>query len=277
MRRIFTISLILLSFTAFAGAQKAVVPIVYLTTVETGGKAYINDGSLLGGIENGKYLDAKTTFARLKGGEKYSLFSFADGKKGVFSLGEVEKAGIMCPENFSLSPKLEASADFAVGANAGWEVVARKPKEISAKNAKYKKAVAEILRLRGMAKSPAKVDSAYRVDLDGDGVDEVLLAASHYIADTGEGAKPGSYTFLMIQKTVGGKVRNLLVGGDFVKKTSGYFEGDYWLLGVADLNGDGKTEIFVHVAGYEENGLKVYELKSGKPTEIKALAYHCGL
>ena len=260
-----------------AAAQKRVVPIVYLTTVESGGSVEINDGNLLGGLENGQYLDAKTTFARLKGDEKYSLFNFADGKKGVFSLGEIRKGGIMCPENYFVSPKLNVSADFAVGANARWEVVTRQPKAVSAKNAKYKKAVADVLRLRGLAKSPVKIEKAYRVDLDGDGVDEVLLAASHYIAATGEEAKAGSYSFLMIQKTVGGKVRNLFVGGNFVKKSSGYFDGDYWLLGVADLNGDRQMEIFVQVAGYEENWLKVYQLKAGKPSEIKALSNYCGL
>jgi len=36
-------------------------------------------------------------------------------------------------------------------------------------------------------------------------------------------------------------------------------------------------EIFVQVAGYEENWLKVYQLKAGKPSEIKALSNYCGL
>lgn len=275
-RRIVTSGLVLLSLTFWAAAQTKVVPIVSLTTVETGGRSSINSGNLLGGVENGRWLDAKTTFGKVESSQKYSLFDFEKGMQGEFLLGEIETGSIGCPETYSVYPRLAAAADLALGANAGWPILPRRAKAVSLPNAAYKKVVADFLKLHGLRKSPAKLEQAFRVDLDGDGVDEVVLAAGHYIGDSNE-AKIGSYTFLLVRKITGKKARTLFVGGTILKTEHDYYEADYEVSGFADLNGDGQMEIIVHLGGYEESGTKVFEMKAGKWLEIKALAYFCGL
>lgn len=278
MKRIFVTSLILLSLTVFSTAQTAVVPIFSLSPQKAeDGTSYINYGNLLGGVENGKFLNAKTTFEKLKGGEKFSLFDISNASKDAFSLGEIKPGDDVCSETYYVSPEINASADWAIGANADWKIVPRQPKEASLTDANYKKAVAEILKLKGLAKSPAKIKQAFRVDLDGDGREEVLILANSVIIGKNLDTKPGSYSFLLVGKIVGGKVRNLLVGGSFLKTANDYFDGEYSLSGIADLNGDGTMEFIVDVSGYEENWTHVYEMKAGKPSEIKALYYYCGV
>jgi hypothetical protein len=271
------LSLIWLSLAA--DAQKAVVPIVSLTTLESGGSSSIIDANLLGGVENGRWLDAKTAFGKLKAGQRYSLFDFQNGAQGEFLLGEFETGGISCSKTFFLKPNLKAvAADFAVGANAGWEVMPRRAKAVSPARAADRKAVADFLKLRGLRKSPATVEQAFEIDLDGDGTDETVLSAGHYIGEGGE-TEPeiGTYSFLLVRKTIGGKARTLFVGGNLIANKRDYYDGDYEVSGFADLNGDGKMEIIANVGGYEENGKKVFELKAGKWREVEALAYFCGL
>jgi hypothetical protein len=276
MKKLLTL-FVLLIFALNISAQKTVVPIVSLSFDDSREDSVSDYGNLLGGVENGKFLDAKTTFSKFNGDTKFSLFKFKSGKVGEFSLGEIKTDSGACPENFYVQPEINAAANFAVGTNANWEILPRKLQIVSLNDANYKKAVADVLRLRGLPKSPVKIGSAYRIDLEGDGREEVILVANHYVEDASMNAKAGSYSFIIIRKTIGGKVQNIFVGGNFLKKKTDYYDGNYSLSGIADLNGDGIMEIIVDVSGYEENWIKVFEMKTGKPTEIKALSYYCGV
>lgn len=276
LARIIKISLVLLSFNILAAAQTSVVPFVFFNSEDNADEPLISSGNLLGGVENGKYLDAKTTFGKLKGGEKFSLLNFESGKKGEYLIGDIKPYDGVCPDTYFVEPQLKVSADLAVGANAGWQIFPRQPTKVDLTDAAHKKVVSEVLTLRGLTKIPSKIIQAFRVDLDGDGREEVVLTASHRVEDSNQEPTIGSYSFIIIRKTVGGKTQNLFVGGYFMTKKEALLDGDYSLSGIADLNGDGRLELFVEVVGYEENWIKVYEMKAGKPAEIKALAYYCG-
>ncbi len=266
--------MILLSFTVFAAAQKTVVPIMQFSIDEEATTS--GWGSLLGGVENGKFLDAKTTFGKMKGTEKFSLFNFKTGAKGEFSLGAVEPGPGACPTNYFTDSEVDVAANFAVGANANWNILPRKWQSVNTEDANYKKAVADVLRVRGLAKIPVKLEQAVRVDLDGDGTEEVLLVAKHYVEDATLTPTIGTYSALMMRKTTGGKARNILVGGNFLTKKDDYFGGKYTIAGIADFNGDGKMEVLVSIFGYEEHSIEVFEIKAGKLIQIKALSYYCG-
>jgi hypothetical protein len=272
------ISLVLLSFSFNGAAQKTVVPIVYFNEDRgEAGAPLITNGNLLGGVENGKWLDAKTTFGKLKSNENYSLLNFESGKKGEYVFGKFNGDSITCTDTYYIETQLKVAANFALGANANWNPFPRQPKKTSAANANYKKSVKDVLRLHGLGKSPAKIDRATSIDLDGDGREEVILEANYIAEDSNQFATIGTYSFIIIRKIIGGKVQNLFVGGFFLKHINQEFDGDYSLSGIADLNGDGKLELFVAVAGYEENWLNVYEMKAGKAVEITDLSYYCGL
>jgi hypothetical protein len=154
----------------------------------------------------------------------------------------------------------------------------RRAKAVGLSDPADQKTVADFLKLRGLRKSPANLGQAFEVDLDGDGTAETVLSAGHYIGEGGE-TEPeiGTYSFLLVRKTTGGKARTMFVGGNLIASRRDYYDGDYEVSGFADLNGDGKMEIIANVGGYEENGAKVFELKAGKWAEVKALAYFCGL
>jgi len=278
LAQIIAITFVLLSYSFIVAAQKTVVPIVYFDEDRgEGGAPLITHGNLLGGVENGKWLDAKMTFGKLKGTENFSLLNFESGKKGESVLGKFNGDSITCFDSYYIQPQLKVAANFALGKTANWNVFPRQPKKVSLTDTNYKNSVRDVLRLHGLPRSPVEIKKAISIDLDGDGADEVILEANHTAEDANQFATVGTYSLIVVRKIVGGKPQSLLVGGFFLTHKDEYFDGDYSLAGIADINGDGKLEMFVEVAGYEENWLYVYEMKAGKPAEIKALSYYCGV
>src|ERR1041384_4642805 len=79
MKKIIFSILFFVSSITIAGAQQRVVPILEMKV-----------GGLLGGVQNGKFLDAKTTAAALKGGENYELYSMMGHEEGSMT-GEKPK------------------------------------------------------------------------------------------------------------------------------------------------------------------------------------------
>jgi len=95
--------------------------------------------------------------------------------------------------------------------------------------------------------------------------------------DKNKNPKIGNYSFVSIRKIIKGKAQTIFVTGNF--ENGNYDGGIHELSAIADLNGDGKLELMVSVFAYngEEHWVNVFEMKSGKPTEIKALYFYCGV
>ena len=250
---------------ALANAQQQeIVPII---EVQTRG--------LLGGVENGKYLDAKTTFARLSGEGKYTLFGIK-GKTGALT-ATIEAPDVPCDEFYFAKTALEGQKGIALGAAMTWNAVPRTPRAIALNDKTYLGIVTAILRSKGLTGSKAVIEQAVRVDLDGDGTDEVILTASNYGGKIQPSAKAGDYSFVLVRKIVGGKARNIMVAEEYIKKNVEFgAPSRFEISSIADLNGDGKMEIVQYGEYYEGSGAYAYEI-TDQAVEIKALQAGCGV
>jgi hypothetical protein len=256
---------ILFSVMANAQEEKEVVPIIE-----------VRSGGLLGGVENGKFLDAKTTFGRLSGAQKYSLYGIK-GRTGELT-ATVQAPDEPCEDFYYAKTELEGQKGTAIGAGRTWNVVPRTPKAINLKDKTYLKVVSGILRSKGVPRAKPIIEQAVKVDLDGDGVDEVLLTASSYGGKIQPGAKANDYSFVVVRKIVAGKVKNIMIAEEYIKKTVNFgAPSRFELSAIADLNGDGKMEIVLYGEYYEGSGASVYEIKAGKAVEIKTLETGCGV
>jgi uncharacterized protein (DUF2141 family) len=267
--KIFIASFCLWAFCFSVPAQTKVVPILEM-----------NVRGLLGGVENGKWLNAAETAAKLKGGVNYTLYGIEGVNEGETKITIKDPAkDDPCDDFYFFEMEDEAVTGVALGDGYRWDPMPRAPKAIDLNSAAYKKIVADVLRTKKITKTTIKLTQAVRIDLEGDGKEEVLITATFF--DSGNimpSAKRGNYSFVMIRRIVGKAVQNTVVDGEFYTKNVEFgAPNEYKISAIADLNGDGKMEIIMHSAYYEGSSSWVYEMKNGKATEVKALSIGCGV
>ena len=118
-----------------------------------------------------------------------------------------------------------------------------------------------------------------RIDLEGDGEDEVLISATNYFTKEGEvpmhAPARGSYSIVILRRVVAGKVQTQLVAGEvYTKADASNAPNLYSIAAVLDLNGDGKLEVIVHSLYYEGGETAIYRCE---PEKIEAvLSVECG-
>lgn len=268
--------ILFLSFAFSVFSQNSVVPIVYSET-------------LLGGTQNGKWIAAEKTDAQLANKTEFNIVNF----NGINKIGKLfgtkaERGVCENPRIIFDAPEANDTDNppFLLGANAKWNPVPRIPQTISLTDKTYTKIVADFLKTKGISKTKIKLTQVFRIDLEGDGKDEIIITGIYFkkakegeeIAADGQ-QSPDDYSFVLLRKTVKGKPQNILIEGDFY--TSKLLRsGEYpmpsvrEIAAIADLNGDGKMEIILKSYYYEGNWKAVFEISKNKLNKV--LEVECG-
>jgi hypothetical protein len=126
----------------------------------------------------------------------------------------------------------------------------------------------QVLETRGIDRPKVKIERILRVDLDGDGEEEVLISATNYLGnDNGVPMRSpaGSYSIVLLRRMVAGKVQTQLVEGEFYPKATGYNAPNaYKVIATLDLDGDGKLEVVVDSNYYEGEATTIYRCETEK-------------
>ena len=256
--------LLLLSATAMAADLH---PIVEMDT-----------GYLFGGSADGKWIKAEKAAKSMKGRTAFRVFGLtqeigkATGSKP--KPAKAEACADMLTVSLSSGPK-----EGLIALSAPWNALPRKPQIADPTQQVYVDAVREFLEGRRMSDPKVKITRILRVDLDGDGEDEVLINATNYFTEDGDvpmdTAAPGSYSIVLLRRVVAGKVQTELVAGELYVKDESSASNLYEIQGVLDLNGDGKLEVIVHSHYYEGSETTIYDCSGGKCQAV--LSVGCGL
>src|SRR6266699_4946772 len=244
----------------------------------------VQSGYLFGAISDGKWIKADET-AKLIGDETtyrvYGLTQVLGDAKG----DKPKPADAPCEETLavSLSPKPE---EGVIAIAAPWNALPRKPRAMDTTQAVYVDAVRDFLKTKGIEQPKVKIDNILRVDLDGDGEEEVLISATNYFRkdDSVPMRSPAaSYSMVLLRRVVAGKVETQLIVGEFYPKAypkaaqeEGRFDAPnaYKVIATLDLDGDGKMEIVVGSNYYEGEAITIYRCD---PKKIEALlSVACG-
>ena len=248
-------------------AQSAVVPIVEL-----------HFRGLLGGVQNGKWIAPTKVAPRLKAETEFVLVGRNGVEEGGVSLAKKGEVEDVCQDFTRFEFELKQDHGVAIGTTAKWNPAPRMPKPIDLNNATYKTVVSNFLKKKGITKPTVKITEAFRIDLEGDGTEEVVLAATYYKGGLASSAKVGDYSLIMLRKAVGKAVTDHLLTGDIIlKKVDFGAPNEYRISTIADLNGDGKMEIVYYGSYYEGDFAGAYEMRNGKPVKIKEFEIGCGV
>ncbi|MHC1726661.1 MAG: hypothetical protein AB9866_11715 [Syntrophobacteraceae bacterium] len=225
-------------------------------------------GYLLGGWSKDGWLEDKAAASLLRGGEKYRFYTL-NGEVGTgmgsaaHSFGE---EGDPCYDTTAVSFTAAPAGREGLVAVAGpSNILPRVPRLLSIEQQAYKDAAAAILQEKGIARPEVCLTQVIRVDLDGDGVEEVLVSATHYAKGLSPSAARGDYSLVFLRRMVKGKVLTHLIEGDFYPKGVKFgAPGEHRVGAVLDLNGDGVMEIVLFGRYYEGDWAAAYRVEGGQ-------------
>ncbi len=233
-------------------------------------------GALLGGVKNGKFINAEIAAKQLKIGEKLTLYDFGsvENKKSAKIIGLRENYDV-CSEYTEVEVANKPNSGIAFGSGADFNPVPRVPQKLDANGAVYKKVVADFLKTKKINNPVVKIEQIFRVDLEGDGKDEVVIRATNY-KNFGASENKGEYSFVLLRKIVGESVKDILLAGDFSTKDVEFSAPNtHEISAIADLNGDGKMEIVIYGQYYEGHWNEAYEITGEKANKV--LQTGCGV
>lgn len=121
----------------------------------------------------------------------------------------------------------------------------------------YAAFAADLLSSRGLEVDEPVIKQLIRTDLEGDGVNEVLVVAEE--VTPGLLLQPDDYSILFMRKVVDGEVQTAVLEETVVMDEDDQFLGAHSVGTVADLNGDGKMEIVSNSAFFEGFGVAIWE------------------
>jgi len=247
----------------------------------------VQNGYLFGATADGKWIKAEEAAKALRGETTYRIYgltqSLGEAKGGKPKPAEEEVCSDLLTVSLSSQPE-----KGAIALAAPWNALPRKVQILDATQQVYVDAARDFLKTKGIDKPKVKIESILRVDLDGDGEEEVLISATNYFQKD-EGAPmrspAGSYSMVLLRRVVAGKVETQLVEGEFHPKAypgkgtddDASFDAPnaYKVIALLDLDGDGKMEIVVRSDYYEGGATTIYRCNPKKVEELLSVA--CGV
>lgn len=263
--------LVLLSALAVAGAGLAAAP----AGVQPVALLYPSNeglqGFLLGGwSHSGGWQSPKHTAAGMSAAVTWRLQALSGPPRQLtaptrvtFGEAPCEQTGLISlPGNHRLS-----GAQLATGAVSGLRP--RPVTVLPTQSATYRALVRQELVNTGLKRPNVHLTTLVRADLDGNGTQEVLVAATHFSPDPEAGggvpahAHPGDYSVLLLRWTDHQRaLTRVLARRTFPRAEK---QGEWLLperfevLNVVDLNRDGRMEIVTTADYYEGSSAAVYE------------------
>lgn len=227
---------------------------------------------LLGGVSRDAWLAPEVSMMRFAGEATYSLHTLQQGYK-YFFWGKTPDPSPTC-NSFTIGTDINVDETGMVAVLDGWDVTKRTATELSAESEFYRQVVIDWLAAMGVASPQPENLQIFRVDIEGDGTDEVFISATH-LDDSQHTTKAGDYSIILMRKVVGNNVVTKFVTGDQYnsQQMEMTFPRTFSLANFMDLNQDGVLEVVVDIRGWEKFGAIVVQI-DGQDV-IKRLGAEC--
>lgn len=148
-----------------------------------------------------------------------------------------------------------------LGVLDGWTITKRTVTELSADGQFYQQAVLDWLTAEGVSAPQPGVLHVFRVDIEGDRVDEIFISASH-LDESQHTTKAGDYSVVLMRKVVGNDAVTVPIVGDVYhsQELEITYPTTYSLINFIDLNQDGVLEVIVDTQKWENISARIYQI-----------------
>jgi hypothetical protein len=238
---------------------------------EIHGIVEMSEHCLIGGVQNQKWVGADRFQKTLKSSGRFALYTLK-GPAGEVALNR--NAESECHESWTGKTASELKGGIAIR-SPSWNVMPRLPRTIDPKDTTYVQVVSDILKREGIKQPEVKITQAYKVDLDGDGKEEVVIVANRYaqgfreLSGVGNETSAGDYTLVLVRKIIDETVQNIVLAkAVWLKGGEGPLPRANHISAIADLNGDGVMELVFYNAYHEGSGSVVVQLHGSKATSV---------
>ena len=164
-----------------------------------------------------------------------------------------------------------------IAIDADWDLVPHPVTELPLDSAAYVEIVSDHLASRGFDDPDPELVQLFRVDLEGDGADEVVIVADNH---GGEFFQQGVYSLVLVRRVIDEEVQTAVLHESIVPND---LEPDEFpfsvvarLAAFADLDDDGAMEIALDSAYYEGAGTEVWDYVDDDLGFVSVLLTGCG-
>lgn len=236
------------------------------------------DSELLGSFNGRTWADAVKTMPLVKEGETFRLYTLT-GPAGTGTIGKPVPPEYPCEDNVEVAVSSVPDGETPVFAvNGDWDAQPRLPKVQDTNQAEYRNVVASYLRGAGLPKADVKILQLLRVDLDGDGTEEVLISANS-TETPGHFMSRGDFSVVLLRKLAQGRAVTVPIVSEVELKNhkdpvqTGSWHHKETVAAILDLNGDGVMEVITTSQSIFDAGKTVYEVKGPKPRQV--MGWYC--
>lgn len=237
--------------------------------VPSGIHPVLYDDMLMGGLLHGKIVDNYTMRKALTGTEVYRCYtqtafagrgyghSIEENDFGIYvdlrDTPNGRDSGKSTTPETGETPPQGTSFKWQVAISGDWNAIPRVASEGNPKLPEIKRAVANELRRHGITQPDVNIRRVWNIDLDGDGVREMVVDAlcARFLDGLSKRAQPGDYTCVLLMQKHGHAWTSSLLDGIFFTKAylaEPTTEGTsvvYTTKGFYDIDGDGVMEMLV--------------------------------
>ena len=229
-------------------------PVVY------GGKFHQTPFFLLvGGVSKENWLAPEESVARFSGEATYSLHTLLHENK--YFIRGTSPEFFPTSQSYSIHTDADINEVGLLGVLDGWTITKRAVSELSADGHYYQQAVIDWLNAEGISAPQLDDLHVFRVDIEGDGVDEIFISASH-LDESQHTTKAGDYSVVLMRKVTGNDAVTVPIVGDVYhsQELEITYPTTYSLINFIDLNQDGVLEVIVDTQKWENIGARIYQV-----------------
>ena len=221
---------------------------------------------LLGGVrQDQSWLSAENAFTYVNHEAEYDFFN----PRGSIKLrGSTLEFSPTCRQYFMRSGAV--LPESMVGVAGGWVTGKRETRDLSPNDSAYMQAVTEWFQSRGTPAGKIHITRILQTDIEGDGVNEVLLSATYFKDESRHMTETGDYSVVLLRKVSGNQVLTVPLISDYYVSSAPElsYPKTYTLAEAIDLNQDGNLEVVVDVSRWEGAGAIVFRVDGQNVREV---------